>query len=274
MLRRRDLLGLGCTDSGIRGALRRARIIRVRHGWYALAGLPEVVYRAVRLGGALTGGAALETYGVWAPRGEHPEFRVGAHAARLRLPTDSTRRLAELPEATRVRWHGPAPAPGGAVPVWRVSLLEALRDLLHTADRFAVISACDSALHHGLISRDELDALFSEGPVRVRGWRRLVDGRAEAGGETEVRLRLLDVGIETEPQFRVPGAGRFDLRVDRVLLEVDGRAHHDDAESFHRDRQRDLMAAVWGFRVIHLSYAQIEGEWPLCLAAIRRALAA
>lgn len=272
-LRRRDLLRLGCSDSAIRAALRRGSIERVRHGWYVSPHMPETARRAVRLGGLLTGSAALQSYGIWAPRTTAPDYRVSAHAARLRTPGDAKRRLGQHPDAASVRWSGPSPKPAQEGLTWRVTVAEALADLLRTADRISVLSACDSAQHLGMISAAELDLLFARAPERTRHWRDLVDGRAEAGGETAVRILLLDAGLAAEPQFPVPGAGRYDLRIEQLLIEVDGRAHHDDREAFHRDRARDLMAAFWGFRVLHLSYAQIEREWPLCLAAIRSSLA-
>ena len=65
----------------------------------------------------------------------------------------------------------------------------------------AAIATIDSALHLRLIDEDDLDEIFSHVSPRRRVLRRFVDGRAESGTETLVRLIALMLG------FEVPWAG-------------------------------------------------------------------
>ena len=126
-------------------------------------------------------------------------------------------------------------------------------------------------------TRGRLQRVFSKAPARTHPWLDLVDGRADAWGETFLRLWLADAGIRLEPQPSVPGVGRLDGRVsDRLYIEVDGAQHGEDwvgdtPSSFENDHRRDARMAASGNRVLRFTNRQLVDEWPECLAAIVRA---
>lgn len=264
VLRRRDLLAEGVTDRQLSRAVRNGSVIRARQGWYAVPGLPHLVVRALRVGGFVAGLTALESYGVWVPRRGDDPLQMARNAARFAERVDAAQ--------ARIRWGAVAhPVPDASRSAWRVPLLEALAQVLAVCDRMTAVALADSILNLGLAHSEAVRAVFDAARAPVPTWFAAVDGRADAGGETVARLRLVDAGIAVEPQYVVPGAGPFDLRVSaRGLLEIDGRAHHDSTEAFLRDREKDLLAAEWGFTVLRITYEQLERQWPVCLAIIRR----
>lgn len=277
-LRRRDLLALGHTDGGIRAALRRHAAFRVRHGWYSVPDAPETAVRAVRVGGRLTGVAALESYGLIVPRRERLDVAVPAHACRLRRPRDRMARLREA-DGIRTRWRDTPLSRRGDQSRWRVSLDDALVHVLRTESRDVAVACCSAVQHRFGWSAERMGAVFRQAPARTNPWRGLVDGRDESHGETFTRLWFGDAGIPWEPQVRVPGVGRLDGQVGpNVFIEVDGGQHDPDwtgtgDSNWKKDLQRDAHMARLGKRVLRFSYAMLYGDWAGCLAATERALA-
>lgn len=275
--RRADLLKAGCTDTDIRRALADRRVFRVRHGWYALPGTPDLAVRAVRVGGRVTGIAALRSYGLQLPRPAVVDLAVPATAARLRRPHLSRERLHSA-DGVRIRWVDP-PRGGRDPASWRSSEGEALAVVLATEARELAVAACDGLIRYrGWTPRRIQDAM-ALAPARVRAWASLVDGRADSWGETAVRLRLRDAGLDFEPQAEVPGVGRLDGRIGpRTFVEVDGAQHTefwagDDGDWFEKDRLRDALVASLGGRVLRITYPMFRDHWELFLVAARRTVA-
>lgn len=119
---------------------------------------------------------------------------------------------------------------------------------------------CDSLVHLGVLSRADIGSELVSAPGRIR---RLIDhcDQAESGTESMVRLRLRRLGIRVDTQVVIPGIGRVDLLVGRLIIEVDGARYHSDPESFENDRRRDRRAVQLGYTVIRLSYRQVLYEW-------------
>ncbi len=123
------------------------------------------------------------------------------------------------------------------------------------------IGAVDQLLRVTQLSSSEVLSALDEERFRGMRGRRiarqalvLADPRSESVPESELRLRLVQIGLPTpEPQLVVADAdgtfiGRLDLgwRRWRLGLEYDGR-YHDDPEQYARDRRRHnrFRAAGW-----------------------------
>lgn len=276
--RRRDLLAAGFGDAAITGALAAHRIFRVRHGWYAVVGTSEVIVRVIRVGGRITGLSALTMLGMYLPPPHVTDIAVPRNAARLRRPGNRRERL-RAADGVRIHWID---EPRGNRPPaqWMASEDDALLCVLRLERREVAIACCDALLRYRNWTQERLTRVFALAPERTHSWLTLVDGRADAWGETAVRLRLGDVGIPFEPQVLVPGArGPYDGRVSaNVYVEIDGRQHDQDWDgptesSFERDHEKDVALAIAGGRCIRITYLQLEQSWPECLRAIRQAIA-
>lgn len=280
IVRRRDLLIAGYTDHQIRHALRARSMFRVRHGWYALTDTSDIVVRVIRVGGRLTGLAALHNLGMFLPKPTLIDIAVPRGAANLREPDQRRVRLRHdrgsgggSASGVRINWID-SPRRNRASSSWLATEDEALLVVLRRETREVAVACCDALLHYRNWTLKRLDAVFADAPARVASWRKSVDGRAEAWGETVARLRLTDAGIPFEPQVTISGR-RYDARVSpRVFLEIDGMQHSDAwvgpvASTFESDHDRDILTVIDGGRTIRVTYRQLESWWAPCLEAIR-----
>jgi very-short-patch-repair endonuclease len=139
----------------------------------------------------------------------------------------------------------------------------------------AMIASIDSALHLGLLHPDDLDVVFSAFPRRLRRLRGLVDGRAESGTETLVRLMLRGLGVRPDLQVVFAGIGRVDLVVDGwLVIECDSRAHHGTWADVRRDRRRDQALAARGYVVYRPIAEDILFDPDAVMTALKGLLAA
>lgn len=275
-LRRRDLLALGYNDRHITSALAARQIFRVRHGWYALPTMSDAAVHAVRIGGRLTGLAALESYGLRVPRRSQFDVAVPANACRLRHPLDRRRRLAST-DAVLVHW---ADQPRSDPADWRVSVDEALLHVLATEPRDIAVACCSAVMRYlKRWSEKRMDAVFALAPLAAQPWRKLVCRLDDSHGETFVRLWLMDARVPWESQPVVEGAGRLDGRVSpNTYVEVDGGQHDPDwtgegESTYEQDHDRDTTVVIAGGTVLHYTYRQLYTDWPRVLAAIKRSRA-
>ncbi|MFB2555189.1 endonuclease domain-containing protein [Herbiconiux liangxiaofengii] len=150
-------------------------------------------------------------------------------------------------------------------------MTRAIRHLPGDLDVACLVAVLDSAVRERVCTSRQLAGELGTVPRLGRVMRRM-DPRAESGTESVARVRLIDAGLEVEPQVRIPPY-RADLVLPgRLVVEVDGREFHDTASSFESDRRRDAELARRGYRVLRLSYAQVLYDWPTCLAAVLAAL--
>ena len=83
----------------------------------------------------------------------------------------------------------------------------------------------------------------------------------------EVRFRSLSGGSRR-------GGERLCVRAQRLVVEIDGYAFHSSRRSFERDRERDARLVGAGWRVIRITWRQIEQEPVAVAATLAAALAA
>lgn len=249
---RHELLGAGAAPWTLTEAVRLGALIRVRRDHYALPGTAPEVLRAVRVGGRLACTSALALNGVFAD-----DRRTHVHLDRAMSRMRHPERRAVPHSAGR----------GGALLHWQpllepadgdecsVGLIDALAQTLRCQRPWWALASIDNALNLGLLSEFGLAQVFDGAPDRSRQLRRLVDGRAEAGQETVLRMIVRSAGLRCEPQVTLEGLGRVDLLVEGCLvLEADSRLAHDGWELHVRDRDRDLAAARLGLMTLRPVY--------------------
>jgi very-short-patch-repair endonuclease len=271
-LRRRDLLRLGYTDRHIRFELDGRRIFRVRHGWYSVPDAPAPAVLAVRVGGRLTGVSALESYGLRVPRRPLLQVAVPRGACRLRNPENRYLRL-DGQDRVRVHWVDRRRATDS---VWRVGVADALLVVLGEEAREIAVACASAVMHRGLLTPDQLAAVFERAPGRVADWRCQVSHLDESHGETFARLWMTEAGIRFRQQVQADGA-RHDFRVGQhTYIEIDGGQHDpawtgDGASSWDSDFDRDTTVTIAGGATHRFNYRQLYTDWPRVLAAVRRA---
>jgi very-short-patch-repair endonuclease len=96
-------------------------------------------------------------------------------------------------------------------------------------------------------------------------------------GAARLLLRLLRKANLPAPETQVQMHGHrvdFLWRDARLILEVDGHRFHGHRAAFERDRKRDQRHAAAGYRVIRVTWRQLEKEPLAVIARIAQALAA
>lgn len=158
---------------------------------------------------------------------------------------------------------------------WRVTSLDAVRQVVCWADRETAVACMESAVAAWGISRDELALRLSPDSARDRLRLASVRGGLGSGAESVVAQRLIRSGLRLVAQWSPGGLGRVDFLVagSRVVVEVDGYEFHKGRTEFERDRLRDAELAARGYVVIRLTLAQIFDSWDECERRVRAAVA-
>lgn len=134
---------------------------------------------------------------------------------------------------------------------------------------------------------DRLENLFvslaRKGKPGVRRLRRILEQVDEATPESELEVLFLEIVTRSSlpmptSQFSPPWLVRIEGRVDfayidhRLLIEVDGRRWHGDEAAFMRDRERDNLAQLAGWRTLRFTWADLTNRPSYVVTTIRTAL--
>lgn len=262
------LLRSGCTPYALREAVASGEIVRVRQGHYALPDAGARRLEAHRVGGRLAGIWALRAHGIWTPRGPFPlEVVVPAHASRLRSPVEMRRRLAA--SECLVHWDGVS----GGDPLEPERPARALRRLIGRVSPEILFACFESALRQKALAAAEAEELRDELVRRVGPAFAHASGVSESGAESLLKHFLLTVGVPFRQQVHLGDLGRVDFVIgERQIAEADGAAYHSSKDEFERDRLRQTMASILGYRTLRLSATLIERQPHLARAAILAAL--
>ncbi len=133
-----------------------------------------------------------------------------------------------------------------------------------------------------LITDPELDqaldrCLTRSGSARLRNALKQQTGRLKTRRAAERRLLglLSKAGLPTpETNVRIGGFEvDFVWRAQGLIVETDGYMYHSHRAAFERDRARDQLLVAAGFRVIRVTWRQLEREPLAVVARIAQALA-
>ncbi|QCR18642.1 hypothetical protein C1N71_03570 [Agrococcus sp. SGAir0287] len=248
-------------------ARRRGGLRKVRRGWCAVPDADADAVAAVRVRGQATCITAARALGLWTVDDGRLHVAVPGNGSRLN-PRQEGAPPAHHDPTVVVHWRARTAAPTMA--------RQPLRDVLvHVAEcqpPDLALAVLDSAVRQGRCSLGWLRRVLSDS-ARGRELATVVDGSADAGGESIVRWRLRAARVRAIPQFRVEGLGRRDFLVgERLIVEIDGREHHALVEGFARDRWLDRELQLRGYDVLRFTYAEILHDWDRVLATIMRAV--
>jgi very-short-patch-repair endonuclease len=254
---RSALISAGFTPRALASAVLSSRIVRARRAWYAVPDADPDRVTAVMLGGRLGAFSALESYGIW--RGPDRDLHVSW--APHGTVASSGRRSTGFPLGGGIvsywRHDGFADGPDP----WRESVQQSLAQIAACASDLEVLCACDSAVDKGLLSAFELHEIFALGPARGRGLASEVDGSADSGLETILRVWARRLGLRVRTQV-VLGGHPVDMVIEESLaIETDGREFHSDEIPFERDRLITGRLQAHGFTVYRPTYSMIMFRW-------------
>jgi very-short-patch-repair endonuclease len=269
---RRELMRAGFTRADIDSAWRDGLVERVRHGLYALPGLPEPVLRAARVGGVLAGSSSLSLRGAWSPPVARLVLSVPHNARDLRHPDDSGRRLGLEHSDVLVLRDGASLTPSERL---TVSPSRAAAQVLVHEDVDVAVAVVDSALRLPHPERPVLQTvarLLDGRPASAL--LALLDARAESGTESAARVRLVAQGLRPEVQVAVAPGIRVDLLLDGwLVVECTSYEFHGSPRQYEKDRTRIAALIALGYVVVEVSYHQVFEDWEAVWAAIARLLA-
>lgn len=259
-LRKRDLVALGARDRDLTEAVRSGHVRRARRGWYSTFHEDDPRFIALRVGGRLTGAAALALLGAWMwDHSPPPTVSVPANASRLRLQRGVT--VVYDPPSVCSRGTPSTVDPRDAL----------LLGMLRTSFEGAV-ALWDWANTSGIFSRDALDEVSAMLPANARGILTWANEGSDSILETSARVRFVGLGHDVECQVAVRGASAIDLVIDgTVALELDGETFH--GHRFEHDRLKDLAIARAGWQPLRASYRMVRERWTEIELAVSTALA-
>ncbi len=281
---RSDVLALGHDDKTIKRALRRGEWWRVRYGAYVAAPLwadadhrsrhlmrIEAVHRSIGTKVAFSHISAVVLHGIdiWAaPLDRVHVIRTDGGASRIER--DLVHHRGRVSDADLVEVGG----------VVSVAPVRAVLDMCATVSTEAALVVADSALHQGLFTAEELTSSHDRlsvhpGLRRAHIVTRLADGLAASPGETRVRYLCFRKGLPKPVlQYEVrDGSGaligiadfawpehgliaEFDGKVKYGALLAPGQSPTDVVVA--EKRREDRIREVTGFRVVRISWADLE----------------
>jgi very-short-patch-repair endonuclease len=166
------------------------------------------------------------------------------------------------------------------------SLSRTLFDLASVGSRRQVEKAFNEAEVRGLTDKLSVADLLERYPGRSGSvvLRAILAEEEQARGVTreELEERFTALLARTDlprPRRNAPIAvgGRF-FEVDclwaeqRLMVELDGRAAHGTDRAFERDREKDRLLLVDGWRVVRITWRQLLNDAPAVVADLRELL--
>jgi very-short-patch-repair endonuclease len=133
-----------------------------------------------------------------------------------------------------------------------------------------------------LVTDSELAAAVARCPGRagVASTRALLEAeRGPAITRSHAEARMLELLRRAELELPLSNARLHGYEVDflwrdaMLVVEVDGYAYHAHRAAFERDRTRDQVLVAAGYRVIRVTWRQLEHEPLAVVARIAQALA-
>lgn len=275
---RSQLLRAGVPEHAIDYRMRKGRLRRLHRGVYGMGPVPARYEREAAAVFACGDGAVLShrtASALWELTPAPPRTALidVASSRRLRGPRYGVRlHLAGglSPDEIGHRHGMPLTTPA-----------RTLLDLAACGARVEIERALARGERTRALTHDVIETLLARHPGRpgapmLRALLRAPGGPALTRSEAESRfLELVRKASVPDPEANGMVEGLevdFAWRKERLVVEIDGYAHHADRAAFERDRRRDGVLAAAGFRVIRVTWRQLTREPARVLAQLAQAL--
>lgn len=234
------------------------RAHRIRRSWIALTDCDEAITAALHVGGRLTCVSAARRLGLWIPDDVSVHVAVRPEAGRISRP------------GLRLHWSS------GPAPVRRHATVDPLINVLHHTARCLepakALAVWESALHEKLIDIDVLTRIAWRGD-RVNRIAGTASPLSDSGLETEFVVLMRTIGIPMRQQVLIDGHRVDGLIGERLVVQLDGFAHHADAAARRRDIEADARLRLRGYTVLRFDYVQVFFQPELVSDVVRAAIA-
>jgi very-short-patch-repair endonuclease len=275
VLSSRQLAAEGLSRNAVAHRVASGWLVRLHRGVYCIGPLQAPRARAIAAVLAYGDGTLLSHFSAAALWGLEPE-RAGAMHVNVDRPGAHSRPGIRV---HRTRLNPLDARRRDAIPV--TSPARTLLDLAAIASGKELDRAIEEAQIRRLVTEQSLKEQFERHP-RHRGTRALRQAiRLEPSftrSEAERRLlELIRAARLPAPKANIRVAGH---EVDvlwpdaKLVVEVDGYAFHSTRAAFERDRRRDGELQAAGYRVLRVTWRQLEDEPEALIAALARTLAA
>lgn len=250
------LLESGLSRRQLGAHVRTGALVPIRKGVYARSGACDPVRTAARHGGRLACVAAARHLGLWVlAEDPPPHVWLGAHGHAY--AHDGCSCVTHWDEAPCTDSFGVASVP------------RILRQILLCCGVEGFFVTLESALHEKMISPAGVAWLRTVTNDAAREAIAFARTDADSGLESLLRWRLRTHGLRLRSQVTIVSVGVVDFLVgESLIIEVDGRANHDDPSYRHKDLARDANAAAWGYITLRFDYAMVVHDWETVELAI------
>jgi very-short-patch-repair endonuclease len=241
----RDAVAAGYSGRQMAAAVAAGAALRVRRSWLLLPGTDPRVRRAVAAGGRLTCVSAAAKSGLWVPAHETTHVAVDARSSRH----DRTGLV--------LHWSsGPVPTVATQSEDPLVNVLFHIARCLPAA---GALTVWESAIRKKVVSAGELRHV-RWGSTRARALCAAASSLSDSGIETIFVGIMRAVGVRVLQQVRIEGHAVDGLIGERLVIQIDGFAHHSAAPDRRRDIAHDARLALRGYTVLRFDYAQVMFE--------------
>jgi very-short-patch-repair endonuclease len=250
-------MAAGFTTHGIRNALRAGVLERVKRGWVAVPGCDVDLRRAVVAGGRITCLSAARRRGLWTP--EHDRLHI------VVPPTASRVDAAGL----HLHW-GRAPMPTAA-PALEDPIANVLLHVARCVPPPDALAVWESAIRKGCVTADVLKRIeWRSG--RARELAKVASSLSDSGVETRFLVLMKKLGIIVRQQVSLEGHRVDGLIGDRLVVQLDGFAHHQASER-RRDIAHDARLTLCGYTVMRFDYVQVLFQPEHVMSVVAHAVA-
>ncbi|QWW19474.1 DUF559 domain-containing protein [Schaalia sp. 19OD2882] len=144
---------------------------------------------------------------------------------------------------------------------WLASVDLTLRRAAVCCDPVEAVAMMDAARFKGLSDLSGITvAPCGPGTSRIRRAMEASRRGVRSILETAARMQLEEAGIAVRVAVQIPGVGEVDMVVfDRLIVETDGREHHQPWAQRELDMWRDRQLTAMGYLVVRFSYDDVFG---------------
>jgi very-short-patch-repair endonuclease len=267
-----QLLAAGLTYNAIAACVADGFLVRWRWAVYAVGYVPQTPVARAMAATLACGPTAVVSHRSAAELREIGSRWRGAIevtcASKRERPGIEVHRSRTLAEGARTRYRN---VPITTVPRTVVDLAEVLRDIpLARAVNEARVTHRMSQAQLALAVAEKRGALVAR---RLRPFLDPGQGPTDSVFEDMFLAFAERIGVPRPETGQTIAGHKVDMvwRRQRLIVELDGRAFHDNPRAFERDRERDAALTLAGWRVIRITWSRLMRA-PDEIAALLRAL--